>query len=148
MKAASTLQGQITSCASSISQHAGVVALKESNPEEMARHVKELRAKRDLALGLLRAIPHVTCPTPQGAFYLLPDVTAYLGRVTPAGARLATTEDMCVHFLQDAKVALVPGEAFGAPGTVRLSYAATREAIQDALQKLRAWLLGLQADAS
>jgi len=143
VKAAAKLQGQITSCASSLSQHAGVAALQTPN-EIIAGHVAELRAKRDLALGLLRAIPNVVCPTPEGAFYLLPDISAYFGRKTPAGSHVASAEDLCMHLLHEYKVALVPGEAFGAPTTLRLSYAATREEIQDAVEKLGACLTALQ----
>ena len=93
---------------------------------ELHTHVAELRHKRDLALGLLRQIPALACPTPQGAFYLLPDVSAYFGKATPEGVRIGSAEALCMALLDKYKVALVPGEAFGAPATVRLSYAATR----------------------
>lgn len=142
MKAASKLQGQISSCACSISQHAGVAALRTPDAE-LDAHVAELRAKRDLALELLRAIPGVTVPTPQGAFYLLPDLSAYLGRRTVAGEVLPTAEALCIHLLREYKVALVPGEAFGAPSTLRISYAATHDEIRDAITKLSTCLLAL-----
>lgn len=144
VKAATRLQGQITSCASSIAQHAGIAAL-EAWPDaapggELHDHVAELRRKRDLALGLLRAIPALTCPTPQGAFYLLPDVSAYFGKATPEGAVVDSAEALCMALLDKYKVALVPGEAFGADNTIRLSYAATRENISDAVTKLAKFL--------
>ena len=65
----------------------------------------ELREKRDLALGLLRAIPALTCPTPQGAFYLLPDVSAYFGKATPEGLRIGSAEALCMALLDKYKVA-------------------------------------------
>ena len=144
VKAATRLQGQITSCASSIAQHAGVAALEAwpnaAPGSELHAHVAELRQKRDLALGLLRQIPALTCPTPQGAFYLLPDVSAYFGKATPEGVRIDSAEALCMALLDKYKVALVPGEAFGAPATVRLSYAATRAHISDAVAKLAQFL--------
>ena len=144
VKAATRLQGQITSCASSIAQHAGIAALEAwpnaAPGSELHAHVAELRQKRDLALGLLRQIPALTCPTPQGAFYLLPDVSAYFGKATPEGVRIGSAEALCMALLDKYKVALVPGEAFGAPATVRLSYAATRAHISDAVAKLAQFL--------
>ena len=144
VKAATRLQGQITSCASSIAQHAGVAALEAwpnaAPGSELHAHVAELRQKRDLALGLLRQIPALTCPTPQGAFYLLPDVSAYFGKATPEGVRIDSAEALCMALLDKYKVALVPGEAFGAPATIRLSYAATRAHISDAVAKLAQFL--------
>jgi aspartate/methionine/tyrosine aminotransferase len=135
IKAAARLQGQISSCASSISQHAGIAALR-THDELMGKHVAELRAKRDLGLELLRAIPGVTVPTPEGAFYLLPDVSAYFGRTAADGTLVDSAEALCIHLLKSHKVALVPGEAFGAPNTIRLSYAATMDEIRDAIGKL------------
>jgi aspartate/methionine/tyrosine aminotransferase len=135
VKAATKIQSQITSCASSIAQHAGIAALK-SAPEPLAAHVVALRRKRDVALKLLEAIPGVTCPTPQGAFYLLPDVSHYFGKKTPSGVAIVDAYSLGLHLLEDYRVALVPGEAFGAPRCLRISYAATEENITDALTKL------------
>ncbi|KAG8464428.1 hypothetical protein KFE25_003491 [Diacronema lutheri] len=144
IKAASRLQAQISSCASSISQHAGVAALTRTPDDLIAGHVAALCAKRDLALELLRQIPNVSCPTPEGAFYLLPDISAYFGRKTAAGELIGSAEAACIHLLHEYKVALVPGEAFGAPATVRLSYAATHDEIRDAITKLGACLSALR----
>lgn len=121
-----------------------MAALRLTPDSLMAAHVGELLAKRDLGLALLRQIPGVVCPTPEGAFYLLPDISAYFGRKTGAGERLASAEAVCIHLLAAYKVALVPGEAFGAPSTIRLSYAATHDEIRDAITKLGACLLALQ----
>eukprot|EP00435_Cladocopium_sp_Y103_P015543 s3852_g3.t2 len=81
VKAVSKLQSQITSCASSIGQHAGIAALKCDMSYIDAR-VVELQEKRDLAISLLAKIPDVQCPKPSGAFYLFPDISAYFGRRT------------------------------------------------------------------
>ena len=77
----------------------------------MHAHVAELREKRDLALGLLREIPALTCPTPQGAFYLLPDVSAYFGKATPEGLRIGSAEALCMALLDKYKVATGPDDA-------------------------------------
>jgi len=139
VKAATKMQGQITSCASSIAQHAGVAALHawpSAAAGTLRDHVADLRSKRDLTLELLRQLPGVTCPTPEGAFYVLPDVSAYFGKRAADGALVDSAEALCMLALDTYKVAFVPGEAFGAPKTIRLSYAATREDIRDAVSKL------------
>jgi len=128
--AAVKLQGQITSCASSVVQRAALAALKAGDSVEAwsAARVGELRQKRDCVLSRLRAMPGVRCDaTPEGAFYVLPSLAELFGR---PGARVTTSEDFCAVLLREHKVALVPGEAFHAPGTVRLSYACTMEDLE------------------
>ena len=169
-KAISKLQSQITSCASSISQHAAHFALTTmplTNPGWMAERVEELQVKRDLAYTLLHSIPGVTCPKPMGAFYLLPDVSCYYGKklpplshgtselLDPSSSTSIVVEDeegvivsdshvLCVQLLRREGVALVPGEAFGAPSTVRISYAASSEVITEAIHRLHKFLVSLQ----
>lgn len=144
VQAASKLQSQITSCAASVAQHAGIAAL-ESDLTYISGKVAELQDKRDLALDLLAKIPQVTCPKPQGAFYLFPDVSAYFGRVTANDREIDGATALCLHLLEEYKVALVPGDAFGAPKCLRLSYAATVENIRDAISKLGECLQALRA---
>lgn len=139
VQAASKLQSQITSCATSIAQHAGVAALK-SPLSYIDGKVVELQEKRDRALALLAKIPGVTTPTPGGAFYLFPDVSVYFGRKTKAGEVVNDATALCLHLLASYRVALVPGDAFGAPRCLRLSYAATVADIDDAITKLKACL--------
>lgn len=143
VKAATKLQSQITSCAASISQHAGIAAL-ESPREIIDGHVRELQSKRDAALAQLLAIEGVSCPKPGGAFYLLPDISSYFGRKTAAGQAVPDANALCLHLLDEYKVALVPGDAFGAPKCIRISYAATMENINDAITKLGACLQALK----
>lgn len=166
-KAISKLQSQITSCASSISQHAAHFALTTmplTNPSWMAERVEELQVKRDLAYTLLHSIPGVTCPKPMGAFYLLPDVSCYYGKKLPplshgtsssSSSSIVVEEDeeavivsdshvLCMQLLRREGVALVPGEAFGAPSTVRISYAASSEVITEAIHRLHKFLVSLQ----
>mmetsp|Transcript_112980 Transcript_112980/g.319565 ORF Transcript_112980/g.319565 Transcript_112980/m.319565 type:complete len:417 (-) Transcript_112980:95-1345(-) len=143
VQATTKLQGQITSCAASVAQHAGVAALK-SPMEYIDGKVAELKEKRDLALRLINAIPDVRCPTPGGAFYLFPDVSAYFGGATESGDVIPDANGICLHLLSEYKVALVPGEAFGNPKCLRLSYAATVEDINDAISKLGICLKSLR----
>jgi len=143
VQAVSKLQSQITSCATSVAQHAGVAALK-SPMAYIDGKVAELQEKRDMALVLLAQIPEVQCPKPGGAFYLFPDVSAYFGRRAEGGEEINDSTKLCLHLLSSYKVALVPGDAFGAPRCLRLSYAATRENITDAVTKLGQCLQALQ----
>ena len=142
-KAAAKVQSQFTSAPCSISQKAGVAALAMGD-EPVEKMVAAFRERRDFALGRLRQIEGLRCPTPQGAFYLFPDVTAYLGRETPAGERIETSEDLCFYLLEKHDVALVPGEAFGAPSGMRLSYAASMEHLGHALDRIAAGLEALR----
>jgi aspartate aminotransferase len=129
------IQGQSTSNPAHIAQYAAMVAL--TGPQEC---VAEMRAafnkRRQTMLGLLRAIPGVRCVEPEGAFYAFPDLSAFLGRRTPAGVRIEDDVALTNYLLDEAKVAVVPGSGFGAPGFVRLSYACGVETIQRGL----AWL--------
>ena len=133
-KAASVLQGQITSCASSVSQAAGVAALKvdESWLENNAQIMKQ---KRDYVLGELAKMKDVSVAVPpDGAFYVLPDVSKYYN---------GDDTQLCLDLLKEKKLALVPGESFGAPGTVRISYATSMEELEVAMKKLGEFLEGL-----
>jgi aspartate aminotransferase len=143
VKASLKLMMQITSCSSSISQYAGIAALK-SPASWIDTQVKELKGKRDLALKLLLDIPEVSCPKPNGAFYLFPDISAYFGRETESGKVIANANDFCDQLLDEYRVALVTGDAFGNANCVRLSYAATVENINDALSKFGMCLKGLR----
>ena len=96
--------------------------------------VAAFRERRDYVCARLRAIPGVSLPsTPQGAFYALPDVSALVGEG-------AVGDALCSYLLQEALVALVPGEAFGAPECVRLSYAASMETLKEALDRIESAL--------
>ena len=131
-RACTTLQSQFTSCASSLAQAAGVAALTQVPETWLASKVKELKGKRNHCLSRLATMPHVTVHVPpQGAFYVLPDLSAYCG-----------TDDVqfCGDLLQQERLALVPGSSFGAPGTVRISYATSMEELDLAMDKLQAFL--------
>ena len=131
-KAAALLQGQITSCASSVSQAAGVAALTKVDESWLANNVVVMREKRDYVLRELAKIDGVKVNIPpDGAFYVLPDVSTYYD---------GDDAKLCLDLLREKKLALVPGESFGAPGTVRLSYATSMEELEVAMTKLREFL--------
>ena len=130
--AVTTIQSQLTSCAGSVSQAAGVAALMQVTDEELDNNVKVMKEKRDYVLGELAKMPGVSVAVPpSGAFYVLPDVAGYFG---------GDDTELCLQLLKSKKLALVPGSSFGAPGTVRISYATSMEELETAMQKLSKFL--------
>jgi aspartate aminotransferase len=143
IKAMTVLQSQSTSNPTSIAQAAAVAALDgpQACVDEMAR---EFAARRELVVRLLRQIPGVRTTMPGGAFYVFPDVSAFFGRRTAEGQPVASANDVAMYLLRQVAVASVPGEGFGAPAHIRLSYATSRQALEqgigrmaDALGRLR-----------
>ena len=92
----------------------------------------------------LLAIPGVQCQTPEGAFYVLPDVSYYYGKTAPNGEVIRDGHELCMYLLKEHKVALVAGEAFGAPTTIRISYATSVEELTTALDRLKLCLGSLR----
>lgn len=141
--ASAKIQGQFTSAPSSISQKAGVAALN-MDLEPVHDMVTAFRRRRDRVLKHLRQIDGLRCPTPEGAFYLYPDVSAFFGTETPDGETIENSEDLCFYLLEEHHVALVPGTAFGAPEGLRLSYASSMEDLETALARIETGLAALQ----
>ena len=142
-KAAAKVQSQFTSAPCSITQKAGVAALTMDMTPIRAM-VAAFRARRDYVLDCLAALDGVRCPKPEGAFYVFPEVAAYYGRKTPDGKTIEGSEDLCFYLLEAHDVALVPGHAFGAPGGVRISYAASMEDLEKAMDRIEAGLSALR----
>jgi aspartate/methionine/tyrosine aminotransferase len=142
-QAAAKIQGQFTSAPCSITQKAGVAALKmDKGPvHEM---VAAFRRRRDAVLKRLRAIDGVRCPTPEGAFYLYPDVSSFFGAEAPDGSTIDDSGDLCFYLLEEHDVALVPGPAFGEPDGLRLSYASSMEDLETALDRIENGLATLR----
>lgn len=129
-RAITTIQSQLTSCASSVSQAAGVAALRDVSDDELQQNVVIMKEKRDYVLKQLESMPHVSMKVPpMGAFYVLPDVSYY-----------GDDAELCLDLLKSKQLAIVPGSSFGAPGTVRLSYATSLEELETAMNKLRSFL--------
>jgi len=95
----------------------------------------EFRARRDLMLERLTAIPGIRCHVPDGTFYLFPDIDAYLGK-SAAGKKIENSVDLAEYLLEKARIATVAGEPFGSPGHIRLSYATSRERIEEGVKRL------------
>jgi aspartate aminotransferase len=139
--AAGKIQSQSTSNPTSIAQAAALVAI--SGPQDQVdRMVAEFQRRRDVIVDRLNAIPGMHCLKPQGAFYVFPNVSAFLGR-TANGKRLASPCDFADYLLEQARVAVVPGEDFGSREHIRFSYATSLEdiekgcaRIQEAVKKL------------
>lgn len=135
VKQLSKIQGQVTSNICSIAQMAGVEALGASY-ECIGSMREAFQRRRDMAHAEISAWPGVLCPRPEGAFYLFPDVHALFSSDMPDAASL------CTRLLDRAKVAVMPGEAFGDPHCIRLSYAVSDETLMDALERIRHALFG------
>lgn len=133
-KAVTKLQGQTTSGISSIAQRAALAAY-EGSQDCVAEMREAFRRRRDLVVRLAREIPGLKVNEPQGAFYLFPGVSAYLGK--RFGERvIADDNDLCMYLLEEAHVATVSGSAFCLPGYIRLSYAASDEALAEAMRRI------------
>jgi aspartate aminotransferase len=129
VEAMTKLQSQSTSNPSSISQYAALEAL--CGPmHSVAVMLAAYARRREHILAGVRAIPGVTCTAPQGAFYIFPNVATHLSSAMPDSAAVAQ------QLLERAHVAVVPGDAFGAPGHLRLSYATSMERIEEGLRRL------------
>jgi len=130
------IQGQTTTCASSITQRAAIAAL-DGDQAPVAEMAAAFRRRRDRAYSRLAAAPGIRLRAPDGAFYLFPDVSALYG-CEWSGGRIASSDDFCLYLLEEAGVALVPGSAFGDDACVRMSFAASDGAIDMALDRVEA----------
>ena len=134
-KAVSKLQGQTTSGISTIDQKAAVAAY--DGPQQcVAEMLEAFRRRRDLVVSLARRIPGLKVNEPQGAFYLFPEVSAYLGKNAPDGRTIVTDNDLAMYLLEEAHVATVSGSAFCLPGYIRLSYAAADDQLREAFARI------------
>jgi aspartate aminotransferase len=123
------LQSQSTSNPTSIIQYAGLAAMRGSM-DSVTAMLEEYARRREHILAGLRAIPGVTCTPPMGAFYVFPNVAAHFNPQMP------DTTAVAKQLLEREHVAVTPGEAFGAPGFLRLSYATSMERIDEGLRRL------------
>lgn len=142
VKATAKVQSQLTSAPCSISQKAGLAAL-QMDKAPIWEMVAAFRQRRDFMLERLQAINGITCPKPEGAFYLFPQVSAFYGRRTPEGQTITDSTSLCLYLLEQCHVALVPGEAFGDPNGVRISYAASMEHLAEAMRRIEVGLAAL-----
>lgn len=134
-RACNKMQGQITSGANCIAQRATITAL-ESSPSKIKYMVDAFKERRELILKLLSDIPGFKTNSPEGAFYIFPDISFYFGK-TLRGKLINSASDFSLYLLEEAKVATVTGEAFGDSNCIRISYAASEREIVDAMNRIK-----------
>jgi len=128
------IQSHSTSNAASISQWASLEALRSAD-EDVTRMVKRFQARRDEMMRGLESLPGVRCASPEGGFYVFPNISELLGHKAGSPS-IAAAEDLAFYLLETARVAVVPGEGFGAPHHIRISYAASTEQIREGLDRI------------
>ena len=141
MKAAGNLQSHLSSNVSNISQRAAIAALTGPQDEVVAMR-ESFDRRRKLAVAELNKIPGWVAPMPEGAFYVYSDVSGLLGREW-GGKVINTSLELCDYILDAAEVALVPGEAFGPSGYVRMSYALGDGPLLEGIQRLQKLFAGI-----
>ena len=134
-KACTKLQGQVTSGANCIAQRATIDAITES-PEKINYMVKEFEQRRNLIIKLLSEIKGFQLNNPDGAFYIFPDISYYFGK-TISDVTIKNASDFAMLILEKAHVATVTGDAFGSPKNIRISYAASKENIITAVNRIK-----------
>ena len=134
-KACTKLQGQSTSGANCIAQKATIAAL-DANVNQIKYMIDEFRERRELIIGLLSEIEGFKLNNPDGAFYIFPDISYFFGK-TINGFEIKNSTDFSLFILEKAHVATVTGEAFGSANNIRISYAASRENIKKAVERIK-----------
>ncbi len=134
-KACTKMQGQVTSGANSIAQRATITAI-DADPSVLNEMVSAFKNRRDLVVGLTKDIPGLKINTPEGAFYVFPDVSSYFGK-TLRGKLINNADDFSMYLLSEANVASVTGDAFGNPNCIRISYATSEELLTEAFKRIK-----------
>lgn len=141
-KACEKVQGQFTSGPNSIAQKAAVTALTTDLRPSMEM-VEEFTRRRARVLEIVKDIPGIVCPEPDGAFYIFPDVSSYYGK-TDGETVIANASEFCMYLLNNAHVSSVMGDAFGEPKCVRFSFANSMEKIEEGWVRIKAALAKLK----
>ena len=134
-KACTKMQGQVTSGTNCIAQRAAITAVL-APVNKVQYMVDEFKTRRDMVLDLLGEIQGFKLNIPDGAFYIFPDISAFFGK-TIQGKAIDNANDFSMLLLEEANVATVTGEAFGAPNCIRLSYAASEEQLREAIRRIK-----------
>jgi aspartate aminotransferase len=137
-KACNKLQGQFTSGVCSIAQRAALAAIQGTG--ESQKIMKEaFHRRRDLICGLLKEVKGLKVRIPQGAFYVMPDISYFLGK-SDGETKINNSEDLALYLLDKAQVAVVGGDAFGAPDCIRISYATSDDLLVEAVKRIKSAL--------
>jgi aspartate aminotransferase len=144
-KACDKLQGQMTSATCSISQYAAIEAMNTdpAGNAQIREMIATFKSRKDEMLGLIRSIPGLKTHNPRGAFYFFPDVTYYYGK-SADGFTVNNACDLANYLLDKANVAVVPGDAFGNPDCIRISYATSMDVLIKAVDRIKANLAELK----
>ncbi|MBS9768374.1 MAG: pyridoxal phosphate-dependent aminotransferase [Flavobacteriaceae bacterium] len=134
-KACTKIQGQITSCTNCIAQRATITAL-EAPISKIQYMIDEFKNRRDMMLELLSEIEGFKLNVPDGAFYIFPDISYFFGKELK-GRTIENASDFAIFLLEEANVATVTGDAFGAPDCIRISYAASEEQLREAVKRIK-----------
>jgi aspartate aminotransferase len=136
IKAMAKIQSQSTSNPCSIAQAAAAAAL--NGPQDFLKERNAaFQTRRDLVVSMLNQAAGLSCPRPEGAFYVYPDCSGLIGKTTPGGKLLATDEDVAAYFLETEGVAVVHGAAFGLSPAFRISYATSTGALEEACRRIQ-----------
>ena len=142
IKAMTKLQSQTTSNPTSISQWASVEAL--NGPQDFLKvRAQSFKERRDLVVSMLNQAKGIVCPTPEGAFYVYPSCAGLIGKKTPAGKVLANDEDVVTALLEEEVVAVVHGAAFGLSPYFRISYATSKEELEESCRRIQRFCASL-----
>ncbi|WP_044872463.1 pyridoxal phosphate-dependent aminotransferase [Pseudomonas sp. LFM046] len=143
LEAMEKLQGQQTSGACSISQHAALAALR--GPKDFIQESRAVfQRRRDFMVAMLNDTPGLQCDLPAGAFYAFTDCSALVGKVSAGGRGLFSDEDVAHALLDEANVAVVPGSAFGLAGYIRIAYALDDNSLKQACEAIRRFCQSLR----
>ena len=143
IKAMATIQSQSTSNPSSISQYAALEAL--NGPQDfLAPNRKLFQTRRDLVVSMLNQAKGITCPKPEGAFYVYPDIAGCIGKTSPAGTLITDDEVFATALLQETGVAVVFGAAFGLSPNFRVSYATSETVLTEACNRIQRFCADLR----
>jgi len=138
-----SFQGHTTSNSTTFVQYAGVEALR--GPQESLKTMRqEFDLRRRYLLNALNRLPGVRCANAEGAFYLMPDVSFYYGKVSGSGKKIENSVDLCSYLLEEARVAVLPGDAFEAPQKVRVAYSNSLVNLKEAIKRMKQALSDLQ----
>jgi aspartate aminotransferase len=141
-KACSKFQGQFTSGTCSIAQRAALAGYTGDMTPTIEMGKAYLK-RRDMVLEMLKEIPGLITPVPEGAFYIFPDISSYFGK-SDGTTTISTASDMSMYILNEGMVSTVTGDAFGAPNCIRISYAASDEDLVEAIKRIKAVLAKLK----
>ena len=137
-KACNKLQGQFTSGVCSIAQRAALAAIQGTGESQKIMREAFLR-RRNLICGLLKEVKGLKVRVPQGAFYVMPDISYYLAK-TDGETKISSSDDLALYLLDKAQVATVGGDSFGAPDCLRISYATSDDLLVEAVRRIKAAL--------